>query len=101
MVDDMTAGQDDAESTDVPGTTIPRRTRRPVTKLSITLPTDLLIRMRAAVAEGRADSISALIAESVDETLDDVTFGEWVAERLRQNPLSAEDEAWVEHVLSI
>ncbi len=70
-------------------------------RVTVSLPEELVAAAHAAVADGRAASVSAYVAGALREKLDresvrDV-LAEWVAEL---GPLTAEDEAWVEDALA-
>lgn len=66
-------------------------------KIAVSLPDHLVLEARAAVAAGRADSVSGYVAEAMQamsrsKTLDEL-LDEWDAEF---GPPSAEAKAWAE-----
>jgi Arc/MetJ-type ribon-helix-helix transcriptional regulator len=72
-------------------------------KVTITLDETQLDRIRALVEAGAAPSISGFIQHAVGVTLDDVAgWGALLAEALRETggPLSEEERAWADEVLS-
>lgn len=76
-------------------TTQARYDRGMTTKIAVSLPDELVAAARAAVAEGRAASVSAYVAEAIAEKSRRRSLGqlldEWDAEL---GPPSAEDDAW-------
>jgi Arc/MetJ-type ribon-helix-helix transcriptional regulator len=70
-------------------------------RVTVSLPEELVDAAHAAVAAGRAASVSAYVASALRDKLDresvDDVLAEWVTEL---GPLTAEDEAWVEDALA-
>ncbi len=72
-------------------------------KVTITLDEVQLDQIRALVEAGAARSISGFIQHAVGLALDDVAgWGQLLAEALRETggPLSADERAWADQVLS-
>lgn len=70
-------------------------------KIAVSLPEELVAQARRAVAEGRADSVSAYVAAAMEEKaqLDDLDalFDEMLAET--GGPLTADEIAWADRAL--
>ena len=72
-------------------------------KITITLPLEQVDRVRTLVEEGRADSVSGFVKRAVGVALDDEAgWGATLAEALEESggPLSSEERAWADDVLS-
>jgi Arc/MetJ-type ribon-helix-helix transcriptional regulator len=70
-------------------------------RITVSLPEDLVEAATAAVASGQAASVSAYVAGALREKVDRESVAEVLAEwRTQAEPLSAEDEAWVQDALS-
>lgn len=70
------------------------------TKIAITLPDEQVRRARQAVAEGRAPSVSAYIAEALGRRTADEELAEMLDEmKAEYGEPSAEDYAWADRVL--
>ena len=79
---------------------LPKLTRRE--KVAVSIPRPLIEQAREEVYAGRADSLSALMAEALAEKLtnrrlEDI-LGHWDEE---YGPPSAEDDEWARRVLGI
>lgn len=72
-------------------------------KVTVTLDEAHLSRIRALVDAGSATSVSGFVQHAVSVALDDIAgWGALLAEALRQTggPLSDEERAWADDVLS-
>ena len=72
-------------------------------KITITLPVEQVDRVRALVEDGRADSVSGFVKRAVGVALDDLAgWRAALAEALEESggPLSPEEQAWADDVLS-
>lgn len=72
-------------------------------KITITLPVEQVARVRALVDDGRADSVSGFVKRAVGVALDDdAGWGAALAQALEESggPLSPEERAWADEVLS-
>lgn len=71
------------------------------TKITVSLPDELVADARRAVANGDAASVSAYVAEAMRKNRPSITaeefFAEWYAE---SGPPSAEDYAWAEEQMA-
>ncbi len=82
--------------------TVQRYDRSMTTKIAVSLPDELVAEAREAVRSGRADSVSAYVAEAMAqmarrETLD-VVLADW---REEVGPVTEDDDAWVRQVLGL
>ena len=70
-------------------------------KIAITLPPAQLERVRRAVREGRASSVSAYISRALEEQDREETLAEVLRDMTREHgEPSAEDQAWAQGVLA-
>lgn len=72
-------------------------------KITITLPTEQVDQVRALVADGRVESVSGFVKRAVGVALDDVAgLGAALAQALEESggPLSPEEQAWADDILS-
>ena len=70
-------------------------------RVTVSLPDDLVASAAAAVAAGRATSVSAYVASAMREKADRESVAEVLAEwRTEAGPLTAADETWVQDVLA-
>ena len=72
-------------------------------KITITLPTEQVDLVRGLVEDGRADSVSGFVKRAVGVALDDMAaWAAALAQALEESggPLSPEEEAWADAVLS-
>ncbi len=71
------------------------------TRITVSLPDELVAAATAAVAAGRAASVSAYVANALREKADRESVADVLADwRADAGPLSAEDEAWVQQALA-
>jgi Arc/MetJ-type ribon-helix-helix transcriptional regulator len=71
-------------------------------KIAVTLPEDQVAAARRAVAEGRAASVSAYVAEALARRDADDELAEMLAEIYAETgPPSDEDRAWARGVLGL
>ena len=71
------------------------------TRITVSLPEDLVEAATAAVASGQAASVSAYVAGALREKADRESVAAVLAEwRVEAGPLSVDDEAWVQDALS-
>lgn len=77
---------------------IPGMTR---SKIAVSLPSWLVERARQAVDEGRATSVSAYVAEALEEKADLDDLAALLDEMLAETggPLTARERAWADQVL--
>lgn len=70
-------------------------------RITVSLPEDLVAAAHAAVADGRAASVSAYVAGALRETSERESLGDVLAEwRLELGPPTDEEEAWVQDALA-
>ncbi|GAB3038769.1 hypothetical protein GCM10011376_34100 [Nocardioides flavus (ex Wang et al. 2016)] len=70
-------------------------------RITVSLPDDLVASAAAAVAAGRASSVSAYVASAMREKAERESVAEVLAEwRSEAGPLTAADEAWVRDALA-
>ena len=70
------------------------------TRITVRLPDDLVASAVAAVAAGRATSVSAYVASALREKAERESVAEVLAEwRSEAGPLAAADETWVQDAL--
>jgi Arc/MetJ-type ribon-helix-helix transcriptional regulator len=71
------------------------------TRITVSLPDDLAASVAAAVAAGRATSVSAYVASAMREKFERESVAEVLAEwRTEAGPLTAADETWVQDALA-
>lgn len=71
------------------------------TRITVSLPDDLVAAAQAAVATGRAASVSAYVARALRETSERESLGGVMAEwRVELGPPTDEEEAWVQDALA-
>lgn len=68
-------------------------------KVAITLPSQLLRAARAEAEEGHARSLSAYIAQAVEEKLATDEFQEVLNEIFAERPMTEEERAWADQYL--
>lgn len=69
-------------------------------KIAVSLPDDLVEQARAAVARGRAASVSAYVAEALREKGRRRTLDDWLDEQEAElGPITEEERAWADYVL--
>jgi Arc/MetJ-type ribon-helix-helix transcriptional regulator len=71
-------------------------------KIAVTIDQDVLAKVRQAVADGVASSVSAYVEEAVTTRLtDEMTASEWLDQILEESggPLTDEERAWADRVL--
>lgn len=69
-------------------------------RITVSLPDDLVAAAQAAVASGRAASVSAYVAAALREQAEKESVAEVLSQwRAEAGPLTADDEAWVEEAL--
>jgi antitoxin ParD1/3/4 len=72
------------------------------TKIAVSLPDELVAAARRAVAEGRAQSVSAYVASAMARQVREDDLSALVAEmRAEHGAPSAQDYAWADRVLGI
>lgn len=72
------------------------------TKIAISLPDELVVAARDAVADGRAPSVSAFIAEAIEEHGRYSKLSLLLAEMAAENgPPTAEDRTWARQALGL
>lgn len=71
------------------------------TKIAVSLQTELVEQARRAVAEGRADSVSAYVAEAIEEKRTNEDLAALLDEMLAETggPLSAEEQVSADRAL--
>jgi Arc/MetJ-type ribon-helix-helix transcriptional regulator len=70
-------------------------------RITVSLPEELVAAANAAVAAGRAPSVSAFVADAMKERVGRESVADVLAEwRAEAGPLDDEDEAWVREALS-
>jgi Arc/MetJ-type ribon-helix-helix transcriptional regulator len=70
-------------------------------RITVSLPDDLVASAAAAVAAGRATSVSAYVATAMREKAERESVAEVLAEwRTEAGPLTTADEKWVQDALS-
>lgn len=70
-------------------------------RITVSLPDDLVASAAAAVAAGRASSVSAYVASAMREKAERESVAEVLAAwRSESAPLTAADEAWVQEALA-
>jgi len=71
------------------------------TKIAVSLQTELVEQARRAVAEGRADSVSAYVAEAIEEKRTHEDLAALLEEMLAETggPLTPEEEAVADRAL--
>jgi Arc/MetJ-type ribon-helix-helix transcriptional regulator len=70
-------------------------------RITVSLPDDLVASAAAAVAAGRATSVSAYVATAMREKVERESVAELLAEwRTEAGPLTTADENWVQDALS-
>jgi Arc/MetJ-type ribon-helix-helix transcriptional regulator len=70
-------------------------------RITVSLPDDLVASAAAAVAAGRATSVSAYVATAMREKAARESVAEVLAEwRAEAGPLTAADETWVQDALA-
>ena len=70
------------------------------TRITLSLPDDLVASVVAAVAAGRATSVSAYVASAMREKAERESVAEVLADwRAEVGPLTAADETWVQEAL--
>ena len=74
-----------------------RETRQPYEKVAITLPSHLLQAARAEAV--RAPSLSAFIAEAVEEKLERDGLQQILDEIFAEHPMTDEERAWADRYL--
>lgn len=74
-----------------------------VHKVAISLPVAIAEKARRAVKEGKAASLSALVADALDEKLDDDSLETMLAEALERTggPMTKAEAAWADRMLGI
>ena len=71
-------------------------------KVAVSIPRPLIEQAREEVQAGRADSLSALMAEALAEKLTSRRLADILSEwDMEYGPPSAEDDAWARRVLGI
>jgi Arc/MetJ-type ribon-helix-helix transcriptional regulator len=73
-------------------------------KIAISLPKDLLGRVRAAVRRGEAASLSAYVSKALEEKIDGDDGLKWLDEMLESTgggPMTEAEERWVDEVLGL
>lgn len=71
------------------------------TRITVSLPDDLVVAANAAVAAGQAASVSAYVAMALREKTEKESAADVLAEWLAEaGPLSDEEHAWVEAALA-
>jgi antitoxin ParD1/3/4 len=69
-------------------------------KIAVSLPDELVEQARAAVAAGRAASVSAYVADALREKGRRRTISDWVAEQEAElGPITDEERAWARKAL--
>lgn len=72
------------------------------TKIAVSLPDDLVVVARLAVAEGRATSVSAFVADALEEHGRYADLTSLLAEMAAEaGPPTAEDRAWARQALGL
>ena len=70
-------------------------------RITVSLPDDLVASAAAAVAAGRATSVSAYVATAMREMAERESVAEVLAQwRSEAGPLTAADETWVQDALT-
>lgn len=70
-------------------------------RITVSLPEDLVAAAHAAVAAGRAASVSAYVAGALRETSERESLADVLAEwRVELGPPTEEEEAWVQDALA-
>ncbi len=70
------------------------------TKIAVSLPDELVEQARAAVAAGRAASVSAYVADALREKERRRTLDDWLDEQEAElGPITEEESAWADYVL--
>ncbi|WP_299926066.1 hypothetical protein [uncultured Nocardioides sp.] len=70
-------------------------------RITVSLPDDLVASAAAAVAAGRATSVSAYVATAMREKAERESVAEVLAEwRAEAGPLTTADETWVQDALA-
>jgi Arc/MetJ-type ribon-helix-helix transcriptional regulator len=70
-------------------------------RITVSLPDDLVASAAAAVAAGRATSVSAYVATAMRQLAERESVAEVLAEwRSEAGPLTAADETWVQDALA-
>ncbi|MCY7402481.1 MAG: hypothetical protein LH477_16275 [Nocardioides sp.] len=70
-------------------------------RITVSLPEDLVANARAAVAAGRAASVSAYVAGALRDTSERESLRDVLAEwRVELGPPTDEEEAWVQDALA-
>ena len=71
-------------------------------RITVSLPVDLVAAAAAAVAAGRATSVSAYVATAMREMAERESVAEVLAQwRSEAGPLTAADETWVQDALTV
>ena len=71
------------------------------TRITVSLPDELVAAAHAAVADGRASSVSAYVAGALRETSERESLGDVLAAWCRElGPPTGEEEAWVQDALA-
>lgn len=71
------------------------------TRITVSLPDELVAVAQAAVRDGRAASVSAYVATALREKASQESVADVLAEwRAEAGPLAADDEAWVQESLA-
>ena len=69
-------------------------------KIAVSLPDELVEQARAAVASGRAASVSAYVAEAMREKAKRRTLDDWLDEQEAEfGPITEEELAWADKAL--
>lgn len=70
-------------------------------KIAVSLPAELVEQAKRAVAEGRAASVSAYVAEALAEKSSEEDFDALLDQMLEETggPPTPEEEAWVDSIL--
>lgn len=80
--------------------TVPRYDPGMTVKIAVSLPDELVEQAKAAVAAGRAASVSAYVAEAMREKGRRRTLADWIAEQEAElGPITDEERAWADYVL--
>jgi Arc/MetJ-type ribon-helix-helix transcriptional regulator len=72
------------------------------TRIAVSLPDELVMAARQAVAEGRANSVSAFVAEALREHSHNEDLANVLSDMAeRAGPPSADDRAWARRALGL
>lgn len=77
--------------------------RRRATSIAVTLPPDLVTRMRRAVRQGRAENISAYVSRAIEERTTRDDLAEMLEQMLAETggPLTAREQRAADDALGI